>query len=173
VLEQQGAYWRLVDAVRLGDYAEAFRALRSKGQPRLSDVLRPRHSAVFQGGGVDPPSLARVLSLGACFVARELGRGGFIPSLPQIHPFCYPPVRSVRALLERMGCEGLGGSDPDSWNGSEIIYKYLARVKHLDDPTFGGDFDILLWLVSRVPYIQEAGFGAADALPPDPGEEWE
>jgi hypothetical protein len=158
-------------AVRLADYAEAFRALRSKGAVRLSDVLRPRNSVVFQGGGVDPPSLARILSLGASFVTRELVRGGFIPrDRVEVHRFCYPPVRSVRVLLARMGCDGLEASDPDSWNRSEIIHGFLSN--HLDDPTFGGDYDIPLWLVSRVPSIQEAVLGVSDAFP-GKVDEWE
>jgi hypothetical protein len=138
-----------VVAVRLGEYAEAFRALRSK-DVRLSDVLRPRNSWVFQRGGVDPPSLARVLSLGACFVARELVRGGFIPAdRRQVHLDCYPPVRSVRRLLGALeGCPNLEGDEPDSWKRSAMIHCFLAQ--HIE-PTFGGDFDIPLWLVSRVP----------------------
>jgi hypothetical protein len=153
-------------AVRLGDYAEAFRALRSKGDVRLGDVLRPRNSPVFQGGGVDPPSLARVLSLGACFVVRELVRGGFLRSRSQVHPFCYPPVRSVRRWLRSLaGCPDLEADIPDSWSRSEMIHSFLAR--HLEDPTFCGDFDIPLWLVSREPDAQ-AAFGAVD-LPLDDG----
>lgn len=159
-------------AVRLEDYADAFRALRGKGQLRLGDVLRPRNSPTFQGGGIDPPSLARALNLGACFVVRELVRGGFITSRREVHPYCYPPVRSVRRLLGSLaGCPNLEGDLPDSWTGSETIHNFLSRFSI--DPTFGGDFDIPLWLVSRVPELQARLLGAADALHPDGGEEWE
>jgi hypothetical protein len=160
-------------AVRLEDYAEAFRALRGTGQVRLSDVLRPRNSPTFQGGGVDPPSLARVLSLGACFVARELVRSGFIPSeRKQVHRFCYPPVRSVRCLLGSIAsCPNLEGDHPDSWARSEMIHDFLSR--YISDPTFGGDFDIPLWVLSRRPDFQEAVLGTAEPMPPEAGDDWE
>lgn len=135
-------------APRLKDYVEAFRSVDNiLNRFPLDQILRPRQSEVLQRGGVDPPSLARVLGLGSCFVMRELVRGGFLKNKPNVWPHCYTPVGSVRRLLGSLtGCPSLEGDHPDSWTRSEIIHKFLSL--HIE-PTFGGDFDIPLWIVSR------------------------
>jgi hypothetical protein len=134
---------------RLRDYVEAFRSVDNMSNLfPLDQILRPRQSEVLQRGGVDPPSLARVLGLGSCFVMRELVRGGFLNNKSNVQPHCYTPVGSVRRLLGSLtGCPNLEGDHPDSWTRSEIIHKFLFQ--HNIEPTFGGDFDIPLWIVSR------------------------
>jgi hypothetical protein len=148
-------------ALHLDDYVEAFRVMRDSGVCALADVLRPRASPVFQGGGVDAPSLAGVLGLGACFVVRELVRSGLLNcALPRIRKWCYPPVASVRRLLTELGCNG-HDRQPDRWLGSPAMFDFLRTHLGDDAATFGGAFDIPLWLVSRTPGLW-ARFMAAD-----------
>jgi hypothetical protein len=77
----------------------------------------------------------------------------------------------VRLLGSLAGCPDLEGENPDSWSRSELIYEFLAP--HLPDPTFGGDFDIPLWLVSRRPELQEKLLGTTEAIATEAGDDWE
>lgn len=136
----------------LPEYVEAFAQLRHP-EVSLADVLRPRGSAVFQGGGVDAPAASGLLGAGACFVVRELARGGLLDARARwVRPWCYPPVRSVRRLLATLGCGDLETS-ADRWRASAIAFGFLEQ--HLGDPTFGGTFDIPLWLITRDPTLRQ------------------
>jgi hypothetical protein len=158
-------------ARRLPDYAEAFHTINTVQQRfSLSHVLRPRQSVFQQRGGVDPPSLARVLGFGSCFVVRELVRGGFLKNKAIVWPHCYAPVRSIRRLLARLGCNGLEASAADRWDRSRVIFEFLH--KHLaEDPTFGGSFDIPLWIVSRDEGLRARFLGGTEPFD-EPDDGW-
>jgi hypothetical protein len=123
-------------------YVESFRAINQFKKPfSLDAVLHSRASAHFQGGGVGAPPLTKALSLGACFVVRELVRQRVIES-PHATPHCYVPVRRVRDLLSRIGCIELSNGTGSSVSNSRQIYEFLVKHLRPEQVTFDGSYDI-------------------------------
>jgi len=123
----------------LGEYVEAFRYLdRSRTSLTLEHILSLRTSQLFQGSGLDAPSIRRTLGLGACFVVRELVRLGAVSS-PQAYSHCYVPVKRVRDRLIELGCPL---DDKPAIEQSAQIHRFLC--KHLGEAraTFDHSFDI-------------------------------
>src|ERR1700722_13875053 len=117
---------RLV-ARTLDEYVGVFTEInKRRDEFPLSDFLQPRASSHFSRGGLAPPSLERVLGIGACFVVRELVRSGFLTT-PGARRYCYAPHRSVRRLL----CHPPVGVDRADLDGSRpqqsaAIYRFLC-----------------------------------------------
>jgi hypothetical protein len=134
----------------LGDYVGAFLALDQHPTLRsLGEVLMLRTSAVMGGGGYDAPPIGQALGIGASFVVRELARFGVLRGR-QVHPHCFVPYRRVRALLQN----GFGVPEiAAGYEGSRQIHGFLAD--HLDDPTFGGSFDLPLLALAEDPGLQQ------------------
>jgi hypothetical protein len=130
-------------ARHLDSFAAAFRSVdRLRGDWTLREVLAVRIGPQFSGSGLDAPSLAPVLGIGACNVMRELRRGGVIRSAAADR-YCYAPARRVRDLLAgRLGWDGGAGFEDRPWEQSRSIHSFLAG--RVADPTFGGAFDIPL-----------------------------
>ncbi|SEH07962.1 sacsin N-terminal ATP-binding-like domain-containing protein [Candidatus Venteria ishoeyi] len=130
----------------LDDYIALFSEVDRQANEafNLRNFLQPRIAPKWQGGGIDAPPLQHTLSLGACFVVRELVRKQVVKPVPALTPYCYVPVKRTRDLLGRMGCNACdSGADIDT---SKEIHKFL--VKHLGEEraTFDGAFDIPLQL---------------------------
>ncbi len=129
-------------ARHLTTYAEAFLSIdRFRGAFAPSDVFAVRTSRQFQGTGLDAPPMLPFLGIGACFVLRELARSHVV-TRPEPFPFCYAPARRLRVRLQRLGWVDPATTPADR---SRAIHGFLSE--HLEDPTFGGDFDIplLVW----------------------------
>jgi hypothetical protein len=130
----------------LDSFAASFRAIDAmSGAWNLRDVLAVRTSPQFRGTGHDAPPLAPVLGVGACVVVRELRRAGVLRSR-QADRYCYPPVRRVREILHELHWGGGGAIDERPWDLSASIHEFLAD--QLEDPTFGGAFDIPLLAIA-------------------------
>lgn len=118
----------------------------------LNQLLSPARNPRLSGTGIHAPSLRRTLGIGACFVLRELVRIGVL-STPFVHCHCYVPSRPVRALMTRLGCEGLEGGRPQA-EMSDVIYRFLQDHMGAGAATFDGTFDIPLLLVGQDPSLQ-------------------
>jgi len=112
----------------------------------LSDIMNPRSSSAFSGGGPDAPPLAPLLGMGQCFLIRELIRSGVLHN-PRAHRWCFVPVARTRDLVARLGGPCWESGDGRKWEYSGEVFKFLAE--HLDDPTFDRGFDIPLMLVAE------------------------
>ena len=82
------------------------------------------------------------LGIGACIVLRELVRSNVVTKA-DVHPYCYLPVFRLRKRFERLGWRDKDNLTPA--DRSRSIHEFLGE--HIDDPTFGGDFDLplLMW----------------------------
>jgi hypothetical protein len=130
----------------LPEYVEAFRYLdRAKAAVNLDQILKLHSSAIFQGSGLDAPSIKRTLGLGACFVARELTRLGVLQS-SYVHSHCFVPVQRVRNRFVELGCHL---EEMPAFEQSAQIYNFLRT--HLDEKqaTFNNSFDIPFQVIHR------------------------
>ena len=132
-------------ARRLNDYAEAFLAVnRFQGDFAMNALLTTKTSRQFQGGGINAPPLSPILGIGAHFVLRELSRFRLIER-HDVHAYSYPPVGRLRRFLSKLGW---GGETIESRDAqSRSIHAFLGD--HLNDPTFGGSFDIPLLMYAK------------------------
>jgi hypothetical protein len=139
-------YQHMKDLVGLGiiakyidEYTEAILAADRAETVSPHDLLAPRTSHLFQGGGADAPPIHPVLGIGQCFLFRELMRHGVLKNR-QLQPYCYVPFRRTRSVLERLGCTGLE-AEPDRLTRSRMIHEFLTE--HLGErATFQDAFDI-------------------------------
>ena len=86
------------------------------------------------------PPLSRVLGLGSCFVVRELIRLNVLSTEHAIQ-HCYVPVKRVRDVFQRLGCEGLD-LQVQRWEMSSYLHRFAVRHIGTDRATFMNDFDI-------------------------------
>jgi hypothetical protein len=132
----------------LDDYIELFLAIDRINRPfKLVEVLHARSSSLFQGGGVSVPPLSRVLGLGACFVVRELVRLSVLNSEHAIE-HCFVPVKRVRDIFQRLGCEGLD-LQVQRWEMSSYLYRFVADYLGTERAKFMNDFDIPFQFVAE------------------------
>ncbi|WP_278471762.1 sacsin N-terminal ATP-binding-like domain-containing protein [Gimesia maris] len=132
----------------LDDYIELFLAIDRTDRPfQLVKLLHSRSSSLFQGGGVSVPPLSRVLGLGSCFVVRELVRLGVLESEHAID-HCFVPVKRVRDVFQRLGCDGLD-LQVQRWAMSSYLYRFVADHLGADRATFMNDFDIPFQFVAE------------------------
>lgn len=144
---------------RLDDYIEAFMAIDRFQEPFVLDqITRTRTSASFQGGGIDAPPVERVLGMGACFVVRELVRGGVI-SNPNAHPHCFVPAKRVRKLISTIGLKDIDVETGSNPNTSRKIYQFIHEHLGTEKVTFGGSFDLPLLVIAEDRELQERFLG--------------
>lgn len=93
------------------------------------------------------PPLSRVLGLGSCFVVRELVRLGVLESEHAID-HCFVPIKSVRDVFQRLGCDGLD-LQVQRWEMSSYLYRFAAGHLGADRATFMNDFDIPFQFVAE------------------------
>jgi hypothetical protein len=147
----------------LSEYVEGFLNVgRITESFALDEIIAPRTSALFSGGGPDAPALTRALGMGASFVLRELMRLGVLRQ-SLAHRYCYVPSLRVCRLLEDLGCSPLA-TVPFAERSSEI-HRFL--VSHLDAEraTFGQTFDLPLLALAEDPDLQDRLLGYG--LPPE------
>jgi len=143
---------------RLDDYIEAFLAIDRFSEPfALDEITRTRTSVTFQGG-IDAPPVERVLGMGACFVVRELVRGGVITN-PNAHPHCFVPSKRVRNLMSAMGLTEIDVATGSKPFVSRQIHEFLHEHLGPEKVTFGGSFDLPLLTVAEDRELQERFLG--------------
>ena len=147
----------------LPDYVDSFLNVNRMKKPfGFDDIISPRTSPLYSGGGPDAPALTRALGIGACFVMRELTRLG---SLHQrlAYRFCYVPGTRVCGMLETIGGPSLRMLP--TGDRSSGIYQFL--LDNMDDKraTFNLGFDLPLLALSEGEEVQIAVLG--EPLPPE------
>lgn len=149
----------------LPEYVDAFLNVNRFTAPfGLDEIVSPRRSPRFSGGGPDAPSLTRGLGMGACFVLRELTRLRVLRQ-PLAYRYCYvAPVR-VCVLLEALGCPGLQVlSAADRSSG---VREFVGTHLGAERATFGLAFDLPLLAVADDRNLQDRFLRRQ--LPPEPG----
>ena len=136
----------------LSEYVDAILSINRLRDPfALDQILAPRTSAFFSGGGPEAPSLTRALGIGACFVMRELARLGHLQQ-SLAHRYCYVPSQGVCDLLDALGCSGLEAASRT--DQSAAIHRFLAERLGEDRATFDGSFDLPLQAVTSEVKLQ-------------------
>jgi hypothetical protein len=136
----------------LPDYVESFLNVnRIKKAFGFDDIISPRTSSLYSGGGPDAPALTRALGIGACFVIRELSRLGILKQ-KLANRYCYVPRSRICGVLETIGspCFRLLATG----DRSTAIHRFL--VENLDDEraTFNCCFDLPLMALSEEEDVQ-------------------
>jgi len=132
----------------LSNYAESFiQADKYGDQFKMGYVTNLRQNAEQQGGGLDAPSVAQALGIGACFVMRELARQGFVKSSHAIR-HCYVPRGRLRRLLIKIGCQDLKSDNQTHVQHSETIYDFLVKHMDAEKAKFNNAFDIPLQVIA-------------------------
>jgi hypothetical protein len=120
-------------------YVHVFRTIDQRADNQFGALLNPGADPIFQGDDeASAPSVERSLRNGQHLVIRELLRTGVLKSA-HAERRAFIPSWSVRQFFS-----GLGFDEPQS---SEEIYLILSAA--LEDPTFGGDFDIPLRIIAH------------------------
>jgi hypothetical protein len=120
-------------------YVHVFRTIDQRADNQFGPLLNPGADPIFQGDDeASAPSVERSLRNGQHLVIRELLRTGVLKSA-HAERRAFIPSWSVRQFFS-----GIGFDEPQS---SEEIYLILSDA--LDDPTFGGDFDIPLRIIAH------------------------
>lgn len=120
-------------------YVHVFRTIDQRAENEFGPVLSPSADSIFQGDDeMSAPSLNRSLNKGQNLIIRELLRIKLLDSY-EAKRRAFIPSFGVRQLFVKLGYE-----EPES---SEDIYQILVD-SGLDDPTFGGDFDIPLRIIA-------------------------
>ena len=127
-------------ARHLDAYAASF---LTAGQVGLGQVLAPRQNTQLQGSGLDAPPIASVLGrLGRHVVLRDLCRVGAVTH-PRAPRYCWPPGKTLVGFLR--GSLGFAVADPTSADIAAFVASKLPEGHR----TFGGAFDVPLWILSR------------------------
>jgi len=121
----------------------------------------PRVSPLFDRGGVDAPSIAGILGIGACFAVRELVRLGMVRS-PFAFPHCYVPTLRVRRLFDVLGCDDMIDSNLRC-EASRTIDTFVRNHLGEESATFNYDFDIPFQIIAESPELRHRFF--ADTMP--------
>jgi hypothetical protein len=120
-------------------YVHIFRTIDQRADNQFGSLLNPGADPIFQGDDeASAPSVERSLRNGQHLVIRELLRAGVLKSA-HAERRAFIPSWSVRQFFS-----GLGFDEPQT---SEEIYLILSDA--LDDPTFGGDFDIPIRIIAH------------------------
>ncbi len=132
---------------KLEDYKESFLSLdRMEILPDIKKILKTKAIEIFQGGGISAPPIERSLGIGACFIFRELKRKQILKR-NQIIPFCYVPVKRVRDLFQKIGCEGI--TESDGIYNSKRIHNFLCQNLGEKRSTFLNNYDIPLQVITK------------------------
>lgn len=112
---------------------------------------------------MDAPPIDPALGIGVCFVLRELVRNGVLHRNEHAHKYCFVPVKGVRDLFTRMGCEGLQNESSEQWIASKTIHDFI--LDHFDGDvemaSFEKAFDLPFYLISSRPDLQMQLLGTA------------
>jgi hypothetical protein len=114
----------------------------------------------FAGSGIDAPSMVSAFGLGEHYILRELYRLGRLTN-PLGWEHCFVLNRRTRRLCEWIfGIEGFGDAD---WKdgASKVLYETLLDLGTEEKATFGGCFDIPLWILAHRPSLQNSLLGEA------------
>ncbi len=132
---------------KLEDYKESFLSLdRMETLSDIKRILKTKATEIFQGGGISAPPIERSLGIGACFMLRELKRKQVLKG-NQVVPFCYVPVKRVRELFEKLGCEGF--IESHGIDNSKKIYDFLCQNLDEQRATFFNNYDIPLQVIAK------------------------
>lgn len=138
-------------------YVEAFLNVARFTRPfALDEIIAPRTSPAFSGGGPDAPPLTRALGIGACFVLRELARIGIIRQR-LAHPYCYVPTTKVCRLLDVLGAPMVLAA-PAADRSAEI-HRLLVALLGGERATFLRAFDLPLIALAEDQELQERLLG--------------
>jgi hypothetical protein len=147
----------------LPDYVESFLNVNRMKKPfGFDDIISPRTSSIYSGGGPDAPALTRALGIGACFVMRELTRLGILHQ-KLAHRYCYVPGTRVCGVLETIGGPSLRMLPTGA--RSSGIYRFLVENMDEDRATFNRAFDLPLLALGEREDVQIAVLG--EPLPPE------
>ncbi len=123
--------------------------IRTHGVVRLSDVLSPSHSPIWQQAGIEAASLVRPLGIGFNWLLRELVRLEFWDTEARrlVAPYGWSATRRVRNLLNRLGA---GLADEASMDGSRHIWDFVKKfVPERHQALSMADLDLPLQLITR------------------------
>jgi hypothetical protein len=130
----------------------------------IDEIIAPRTSSSFSGGGPDAPALTRGLGMGAHFAFRELLRVGVLDQ-PFAHPHCYVPARRVCALIDTLASSEIRALP--STARSRAIHTFLVEQLGDQRATFIGSFDLPLLALADSHELQEELLGGPLALDDD------
>ncbi|WOD39896.1 sacsin N-terminal ATP-binding-like domain-containing protein [Nodosilinea sp. E11] len=125
-------------------------------------ILNPQVNPMLQGSaiGIDAPPIGSILGIGSTFLIRELVRAEILTN-SKMYPYSYVPLKRVRDLLVKIGCDSLKETNNDkAVDRSVQIHRFL--VKHLGEEraTFNKAFDLpFLMLLAEDAPIQERVLG--------------
>jgi hypothetical protein len=125
----------------LDSYVDAFLAVDRMERFTLDEILRPRTSSHFQGGGPDAPPIDAALGIGATFVMRELVRHGVLAN-KRAYRYCYVPSRSVLEFLDLLGVPTASLRSEPRTAQSEAIHEFLVSRMGKERATFDLSFDL-------------------------------
>ncbi len=149
----------------LPEYVDAFLNVNRFTRPfSIDEIIAPRTSAAFSGGGPDAPALTRALGMGACFLFRELTRFGVI-NQSFADPHSYVPARRVCALIDKIGSTNIRVLP--STERSQAIHRFLVEQLGGQRATFAGSFDLPLLALADSPELQDALLGEPLVLDDD------
>jgi hypothetical protein len=141
----------------LPDYVDSFLNVNRMEKPfGFDDIISPRTSPQYSGGGPDAPSLTRALGIGACFVMRELTRLGILHQ-KLAHRYCYVPGTRVCGVLETIGGPSLRMLP--TGDRSSGIYRFLVENMDNEKATFNLGFDLPLLALREGEDVQIAVLG--------------
>ena len=113
-----------------------------RGQLSFPSLLNPQSNLALQGSGGDVPPAGSLLNIGAIFVVRELMRAGILTN-PGMKPYAYVPVRRVRAILFKIGCQEVRvGNNEKAMENSRHIHDFLIQHLGKENATFCDDYDL-------------------------------
>jgi len=146
----------------LPDYVDSFLNVNRMTKPfGFDDIISPRTSSHYSGGGPDAPALTRALGIGACFVMRELSRFGLLRQ-KLAYRYCYVPGTRVCGMLETIGGPSLRMLP--TGDRSSGIYRFLVENMDNERATFNLGFDLPLLALREGEDVQIAVLG--EPLPP-------
>jgi hypothetical protein len=146
----QASFW-------LDDYIELLlSANRIDRSFSLTELLQPRASTLYQGGGVTPPPLLPLLGVGGCFLMRELTRLQLLDN-QCVHRHCFVPVKRIRDLFGMLRCDGLD-LPSRRWEMASHIYTFVVDSIGTEHATFGGDFEIPFHFIAENAALQHRFF---------------
>ena len=138
-------------ACHLDVYSRAFLDIdRMDGNFPLDQVVRPRTNPHYRGTDMDAPPIDPALGIGVCYVVRELVRTGVLHKNPHVYKYCFVPVKGVRDVFTRLGCNDLHVQGREKWLGSELIFRFIQD--HFDGDmekaAFRKGFDLPFYFIS-------------------------
>ena len=124
----------------LDEYALIFSRLDNLRNVDIAEhFLTPATNPIYNGSGIDAPTLIGVLRKGQHLVIRELLRANVLKS-EQVKAYAFDPKSSVIKFLNQMGYLDL--------TTSQDIHNLMKKELGLNKSTFNGAYDIPLQLLA-------------------------